>query len=222
MSAPAFPDEFAKLRSVVVLAPHPDDEILGCGHLMRAFTQAKTALAVIWLTDGGSAFGPLAAFDRVALAQTRSAEALIGLRAMEIAVKPFFLGFPDGRLAEYVEAAVERLRDIVRTRAAEAIFVTDQFDGHPDHVAAFRIASQIVGPAIYSYPVSGRYDGGAPDKTRSAITLRTQDGDVKRLGLACHVSQHEGGGAIFPMTASAIDGFCAHDELFYSVRAAQS
>ena len=222
MNPSTLSDELSSARSVLVLAPHQDDEILGCGYLMRAFSQTQTELAVVWLTDGGSAFGPISEPARAALAARRAAEAKAGLRSMDIVCETLFFGYPDGDLAQYVEVAVEKLRALCGARAVEAIFVTDAGDGHPDHRAAFEIASQIPGPALYSYPVSARYDGDDVVPPRNPITLTAADGAAKRKALACHVSQHEGGEAVYPLTSAAIDRFCAAPEMFYPIRARQT
>lgn len=216
------PAMIARARSVVVVAPHPDDEILGCGNLMHALSEAGTGLTVVWLTDGGASHGPISAAARAALVATRADEALRGLQEMAIDCTAIFLNLPDGELGDPLveDEAVALLREIVAAQSADAVLVTDGADDHPDHRAAFRIGCAVPGPALFSYAVSARYDGAAPGGGTHTLMRHADDQQRKRRALACHASQQAAGGAIFPMTEAAIDRFCAAPEQFRCVRGA--
>jgi GlcNAc-PI de-N-acetylase len=55
-SAP-FRVDCTKGKSIVILAPHPDDEVLGCGRLIAAAPASGIATAVIVSTDGHTGLG---------------------------------------------------------------------------------------------------------------------------------------------------------------------
>ncbi|RKJ98019.1 PIG-L family deacetylase, partial [Pseudoroseomonas wenyumeiae] len=79
---------FAPLEQVlapgglVVLAPHPDDESLGCGGLLAAAAQAGRAVAVVFVSDGGASHPRSRRYPRLALRRLREAEALAALAAL--------------------------------------------------------------------------------------------------------------------------------------------
>ncbi|MGH8922264.1 MAG: PIG-L family deacetylase, partial [Actinomycetes bacterium] len=59
---------------VVVVAPHPDDEILGPGGLLQVLAQRGVGIEVGAVSDGDGAFGPLNRADRERLGRVRTAE----------------------------------------------------------------------------------------------------------------------------------------------------
>ena len=204
----------------LIVAPHPDDEVLGCGLLMRAITAAGGKLVMAWLTDGGASHGELAGADRVALVNRRQSEALSGLAALGVEPQATcFLGHPDGSLsAPAVQAAVrQQLAFLSNAHAVEAFVVTAADDGHPDHRSAFAATSGLTSQG-YAYPVSGRYDGEAVSVPETAIQLCEPAGsDHKRAALGCHISQTPVGGARWPLSDATIDRFCNAAEVFIPI-----
>ena len=77
---------------VLVFAPHPDDEAIGCGGLIVRLVEAGVAVRVVLVTDGSGAGGlPPGA------AQVRQREFLASLARLEVKDHAM-LGFPDGEL----------------------------------------------------------------------------------------------------------------------------
>jgi LmbE family N-acetylglucosaminyl deacetylase len=118
----------------LVIAPHPDDESIGCGGTIAKHVQAGNRVKVIFLTDGergderkrfGSDYVPM-----------RKAAAADALAALGVATHEFW-GYPDGALLESVpEIAAQALRSL-RDFPARLVYVTSPFEPHPDHRAAF-------------------------------------------------------------------------------------
>ncbi len=204
----------------LIIAPHPDDEVLGCGLLMRAIAASQGACVIVWLTDGGASHGELPPTARNALVSQRQAEALAGLAALGIEpLATYFLGHADGSLAsESVQSAARaQLAELSDAHAATAFAVTAADDSHADHRGAFDIAAGLSLPG-YAYPVSGRYDGDRVDVAAQAIALLDPAGaTLKRFALACHRSQTAEGGARWPLSQAAIDRFCNEPEVFIPI-----
>jgi LmbE family N-acetylglucosaminyl deacetylase len=116
---------------VVVFAPHPDDEVIGCGGALAFHAERGDAVHVLQMTGGergdprGIEGQPLVA---TRLAESRAAAAILGVR------ETVALGFPDGRLAPD-EAVVARLVDEVRRIAPVAAYAPSPLECHPDHLA---------------------------------------------------------------------------------------
>ncbi len=159
---------FAGIEAVVgsgtalVLAPHPDDESLGCGGLIAACCARGTPPVVAVLTDGAMSHPRSRAFPaarRVALraAETRAAVAALGLPSERL----HFLGLRDGaapRDGSALEEAAVRVAALARRAGAATILATWEHDPHPDHVAAHAIARRaaaLAGARVVSYPVWG-------------------------------------------------------------------
>ena len=212
-TADAFPN------ALLVIAPHPDDEVLGCGSLMRRVVSSGGSVIVVWMTDGGASHGALDAKRRAELVARRQAEAMEGLAALGIeSATTLFLGVSDGDLdtADAAELG-QRLQRLCDAHAVDTVVVTDGGDGHADHRAAFAIGRGLSVARLFSYPISSRYDGKAYSAPPEAVVVAPEPGDNKRLALDRHRSQSLEGGARFPISPTTIDRFCSEPEIFIPV-----
>ena len=148
-------------RSALVLAPHADDETLGCGGVIALKRNAGTKVTVVVATDG-------AASHRHEAWSATTLDALVGLREAETqaacktlgvpADDVHFLRQPDGDLAGHVAVLSAAIRTLVHTMQPDDIFVCAERDGHTDHTAlaqATHLALQSYGQDIrvLEYPV---------------------------------------------------------------------
>ena len=114
-------------RRVLVLAPHPDDEVLGCGGLMAALLSRGVPVQVVIASDGGQG-GDAAIREQESMA---AAQALgEGASAPDL----HFWRLPDRGLAQATEL-VPRLQHAVGTAAADLVLLPSPFEVHPDHRA---------------------------------------------------------------------------------------
>jgi LmbE family N-acetylglucosaminyl deacetylase len=142
--------EWHPTSRVLVVSPHPDDEVLAAGGLLRSLTHAGMRAAVLCVTDGEAAYP-----DWEGLATLRRSELHRALAVLhEHAIDVTHLGLPDGRVGEYPEAlfdAVDRL--VTPTTTLVAPYLSD---GHPDHEATGLICRQVArqrGVALAQYPI---------------------------------------------------------------------
>jgi LmbE family N-acetylglucosaminyl deacetylase len=85
----------ADRRQLVVVAPHPDDETLGCGALLHEAAQSGTRCRVICMTDGSASHRNSKTWNRERLARARKSEfeAAVALLAPE--AETIWLGYRD-------------------------------------------------------------------------------------------------------------------------------
>ena len=76
--------ELLGARRVVVLAAHPDDEVLGVGGLLRRLTACGAPIVVVWATDGEASHPGSTALSPRRLATLRRAESLAGLEKLAV------------------------------------------------------------------------------------------------------------------------------------------
>jgi LmbE family N-acetylglucosaminyl deacetylase len=141
----------------LVFAPHPDDEVLGCGGTIAMKAAAGAKVAVVIMTDGRTSHAGL--IDGEVLAETRRKEALqasltLGLRPDDY----IFLDFEDQRLAAHAVAAQRQVAALLERFDPQQVFVPHRRDRLDDHVATFEIvtaAMQSHGRRIvcFEYPV---------------------------------------------------------------------
>ena len=122
---------------VVVFAPHPDDEVIGCGGALAFHVARGDPVHVVHLT-GGEAGDPkkLAGDDLVAVRRREAREAAQVLGLKELVA----LDFQDGRL-EPNDALVARLVQEVQRVAPAVAYAPSPLECHPDHLAACRAAA---------------------------------------------------------------------------------
>lgn len=164
----AAPPELAPVPaagSVLVLAPHPDDEVVGCGGTLCLHSQAGAKVTVAYMTDGrlgslrlqGDALtGSQRTAFQEELVKTRKAEAAAAGRLLGTG-ELVFLDFPEGELRRCRET-VRRMADLLVATRPDVVYVPFPTDRHPDHVETARIFGAAVGEApdgcqVYAYEV---------------------------------------------------------------------
>ena len=200
--------QLARGRRLVVIAPHPDDETLGCGSLILRTRRSGIPVAVIALTDGDASHPGSRRWPPAALGRLRSGEqrrAMARLAAGRARICRF--GWRDGRVA--ATGDLRRLCAQLVALRAGVVLVTSDADHHPDHQAAAglaRAAARRLGLPLVHYAVWSRV--GTP--RRQADRHRA----AKRWAIAAHRSQVGGyiaddpaGFRLLPSAlASLIDG----------------
>ncbi|MEM7204951.1 MAG: PIG-L family deacetylase [Planctomycetota bacterium] len=148
----------AELRApAVVLAPHQDDETLGCGATIAAKRAAGARVEIVFLADGSSSHARF--MDRQALAALRRREALAA--AAELGVDRadvHFLDFPDRGLHEHRRAVAAAVRPLLLHGAFDQVYVPLRRDWPGDHSAARLVLSGATAGlgrrhAVFEYPV---------------------------------------------------------------------
>lgn len=129
-------------QGALVVAPHYDDEILGCGGLLAQLTAAEAAVRVLFLSDGSGGVEDVT--DRPAYSARRSAEAakvaeVLGLAGIAE------LRLPDGALEQHVEAMAEAIGRELLEHRPEVLLVTSPLEVTADHRAAFRAVHRLLG-----------------------------------------------------------------------------
>jgi LmbE family N-acetylglucosaminyl deacetylase len=138
-------------RRIVVLAAHPDDEVLGAAGLMTTLARAGHDIVIVWATDGERSHPGSTAISDPDLRRTRRAESRAALARLGITpTAVHWLGLPDSAVASRRELLEVALRRIVV--ADDAVIAPWSEDGHPDH-DALGAAAQAVGSLTWLYPI---------------------------------------------------------------------
>jgi len=112
---------------VLVLAPHMDDEVIGCGGALAKHVARGAPVTVVFLTDGAAG----------GVTATRKREAELALSVLGIA-QCEYLDAPDGALKSTPPLA-ERLRAILLRDRFDLCYLPFFLEEHPDHRAASRL-----------------------------------------------------------------------------------
>jgi LmbE family N-acetylglucosaminyl deacetylase len=185
------------VTSAVVVAAHPDDEVLGVGGLIARLAAAGARLRLVAVTDGeGSHLGH---GDPAALARRRTAETAAALRALGAAeAEVIRLELPDAGLAPREDELAAALAPLVA--GFDWCLAPWEHDLHPDHEAAGRAAIAARGGAVYRYPVwmwhwAGPADPRVPWTAALRVPLPPPAAAAKRAAIGRFASQTEDRGA---------------------------
>lgn len=139
----------------VVVAPHPDDEVLGVGGTLALLTTAGVSVCVVAVSDGEASHPYSLTTTPAQLAQIRRAEQNLALARLGLDRAPIHrCGLPDGGLEHHEADLADALTGLLDEHTW--CLSTWAHDGHPDHEAAGRSATRAAGRTgarLLSFPV---------------------------------------------------------------------
>jgi N-acetylglucosamine malate deacetylase 1 len=148
-------------RSALVIAPHQDDETLGCGGLIALKREQGIPVRVVFVTDGAG--GRPAEIAPEAIVQIRQQEAIAALAILGVDSSHVdFLAEPDGSLSTLAPAQrqslINQLATLIKTHQPGELYVPHRFDNHPDHEATFELVQAAIQQAdwqgeMLQYPI---------------------------------------------------------------------
>ncbi|WP_055476485.1 PIG-L family deacetylase [Gordonia sp. HS-NH1] len=152
-----WPDFEPDVRRLVVLAAHPDDEILGVGGVMASAHRRGVEVVAVCLSDGSASHPGSPTLSPAELAVRRHAEvdaatAILGLGPTR------WCGLGDGTLVSR-EDEIESIVDATLTETPDipaALLSVWAHDGHPDHEAVGRCVRRVgarLGVPVWMYPI---------------------------------------------------------------------
>ena len=174
-------------RRVLVLSPHIDDDVIGCGGVIRQHADLGAAVVSVYLRDGGA---------------TRESEAR---RAAEIIGVTDVIFMRWGRpehirrwgpvptvksLIPLQQDTIQALRGIIETTKPDVLYAPFFLDPHPDHASATYLLDAAMASCsspierLYLYEVWGPL---VPD----VLIDITKQADVKLRAINAHCSQVE-------------------------------
>lgn len=187
---------------VLLLAPHPDDETLGCGGAIAALTEAGHKVQVVVVTDGCHSHPRSRLYPTEQLRQLREAEVqqAVAILTGGHGPAPIMLNYPDAATPEdddAIAAAADRIVPLV-SETTTALWAAWGNDPHHDHINVARIAAGVAARlphlAYWSYPIWGRFLEQIPTlNPAQMVKFDTQNWqDRKAKAVAAHASQMTG------------------------------
>lgn len=167
-------------KDVLVLAPHPDDEALGCAGTLSLLNRQGVSSTVVFISDGECLNGaPSATVAAARREEGKKCSEMLGCR------EPVFLGLPDGDVGSHIETGMTILSGIIGLKKPDIIFSPSPVDHHQDHIATARIAARLLQDAgtfrlaFYEVYSTVRFNyliditGAAEKKEQAILNYRT-------------------------------------------------
>ncbi|SFP68032.1 PIG-L deacetylase family protein [Tranquillimonas alkanivorans] len=178
--------------ALVVVAPHPDDETLGCGALMHDAARLGVPVHVVCLTDGSASHPNSLRWPPPRLAARREAELRAAVTRLAPTAQVTCLRYPDCGLPSDAEAGPCTAALIRLIPPGALVTVTWEGDPHEDHVSAARLVGQAAAQvpcALRAYPIWGRFRPCATPRGPVRVEASAEAQAAKREALACHATQ---------------------------------
>jgi LmbE family N-acetylglucosaminyl deacetylase len=124
---------------VLVVAPHPDDESIGCGGTLRLHVERGDRVDVVFLTSGELGLEELApdAARKVREGEAEEAARVLGLDRLT------FLRHPDWFVGDAADAVQRDLVQLLERDPPDRLLSPHAGEAHPDHAAACRIVDRV-------------------------------------------------------------------------------
>jgi len=189
IEADAIPFEPVRLwgERLLVLAPHPDDEVIGCGGVVAQHLNGGSSVRVVVTTDGGQAGVP-------ATREEESRKALALLTPVHSAqCTVHFLAYPDRELAAHRDELSQRLESILREYRPDLILVASPIEFHPDHLALATAFCELIqrDETLFADLATAEvafYEVGQPLRPNAIVDI-TAVAEKKYAAIAAHESQ---------------------------------
>ncbi|HJF27886.1 MAG TPA: PIG-L family deacetylase [Acinetobacter lwoffii] len=184
---------------VCIIAPHPDDEILGCGGLIQRLDQAGYPVTIFAVTNGTASHPDSSLYSPAQLDQIRPHETRQALAALKLQqhVERIALQIPDGEVIEQRELLKQRLK--AQLQPHDVLVTTFIHDGHPDHEGTAQViqdlATELQQPCIqvliWAWHWAQPGDARINWKIAHKLQLSATELSHKRRAAQCFKSQLE-------------------------------
>jgi len=181
--------EVPDAKRVLVLAPHMDDETIGCGGALREHVLAGAEVHVVFITDGSLGFErqELSRLSMEERCKVRQAEARLACQILGIP-NLHFLNLPDGKSQADTEST-ESLAKIFRSLSPDVVYLPFLTDTHYDH----RTTNQLLVTVAKSESLSSSltvcgYEVWTPLHPNCIVDITAHMED-KMQALGCYKSQ---------------------------------
>ncbi len=158
---PLVPEKSVKeFGKTLIVAPHPDDESLGCGGAIALLRKNNLDVSILVLSDGTLSHPNSVKYPKEKLRDLRENELQKAAEILGVSREnlTFFRwldrAVPNNTSPEFLPA-VERCRNYLTQTNPQTIFVPWRRDPHPDHRAAFELlsAAKSENQTIIEYPI---------------------------------------------------------------------
>lgn len=187
--------------TTLIVAPHADDESLGCGGVVSLLGKYGQEVFILLLSDGTLSHPNSKEYPAEKLRDLREMELIEAAETLRVPSENIiFCRYQDRKVPgksnkEFAEA-LQSISKMLGVLKPQSIFVPWRRDPHPDHLAAFQLitAANTQGARVYEYPIWLRELGefaDAPDN-EEVIPFRLDISSVllqKQKAIAAHRSQ---------------------------------
>jgi len=171
--------------NILVLAPHPDDESIGCGGTLASHARRGERVSVVFLTSGELGIKGMTPEQ---VWQIREQEAQAAAQVLGIA-SVTFLRCPDWFLGDNIAPAAAALRPILEAERPEIVYLPHALEWHPDHKAALPVLASALDGISMTAPEIRAYEVWTPLAEYGHVEDISAFIEQKLAAVRCYASQ---------------------------------
>lgn len=170
---------------VAVIAPHPDDEAIGCGGALAIHHAAGDRVSGVFLTSGELGLKHLAPDAARAIREQEARRSAATLGISELA----FLRGSDWMISDETDDLAVRLGEALAREMPDLIYLPHPEDEHPDHRSAFPLLEKALETQRLPRPELRAYEVWTPLRQPDVATDISAVMPIKLRALRAHRSQ---------------------------------
>lgn len=217
----------------LIVAPHPDDESLGCGGAIALLRRFEIRVEIVVMSDGTKSHPNSQEYPAERLRDLREVEMLEAAAILGVAQSRVrFLRYPDRAVPQQdspgFAAAVARFAEILENVQPATILAPWRRDPHPDHLAAHQIAAtairqlnrkiRVIEYPIWLWELARRADAPRRDEATAWRLDIAAVNDQKQAAIRAHRSQTtdliNDDPAAFRLTPEILEHFADSREIY--------
>ena len=196
--------EFPKDSRIIILSPHPDDEILGCAGLIQGLDLLGREVVIVAVTNGTHSHPYSKKYSAEELNTIRPNESRSALKSLHLTQNIQYLSFAleDGKLPEQVKILEQKLHHLINKQLIKKhniLVTTYEKDGHLDHECLGRCVREFAKREhlkcyqvlIWAWHWAKPRDPQIAWKSAQRLDLNQQFLDHKASAIKCFKSQTE-------------------------------
>jgi LmbE family N-acetylglucosaminyl deacetylase len=205
-------------ETILVIAPHPDDESIGCGGSIAMHRARGDRVVVLFLTSGEMSMKDLPDEQVRAIREAEALQALAFLDAESVG----FLRLPDGHLADDLERSAAAVANAIRDLIPDRIYLPHEREDHADHAAALPMLARAYAMLNRGEPWLLGYEVWTPMERYDHVEDVSAVHEKKLSAVRCHQSQlkqfaYDRGVAGLNAYRGAMAAHCGFAEVFVSM-----
>lgn len=188
---------FTPYQRVCIFAPHPDDEVLGCGGLLQQLAANGNPIVLIHVTNGTQSHPNSQIYSQESLDTIRPQESVKALEVLGVAnqVTTMALNLADGNVFAQQDQFHQELSAIIQPE--DILITTFINDGHPDHEATGQVVASFAKQQhlacyqvlIWAWHWAKPGDSRIPWHCAMRVNLTTEQLQRKLQAITCFKSQ---------------------------------
>jgi LmbE family N-acetylglucosaminyl deacetylase len=190
-------ESFPAHQRVCIFAPHPDDEVLGCGGMLQQLAANGNPIVLVYVTNGSQSHPDSQIYSPQKLDIIRPQESYAALKVLGVAhnVTTIALELTDGDVFAQQAQFTKKLAAIIQPD--DILVTTFIHDGHPDHEATGQVVTAFAKQhklacyqvLIWAWHWATPADSRIPWHYASRFDLTDEQLQRKSQAIACFTSQ---------------------------------